>query len=252
MLPSCGQQLNTRACVESCVAQGLLSVLPQLIPCDGKTLNDKTLRHTITVTVLTHTFIMCIRVSVRQPVWQSRIRTGPDFVCSDHAAQLVRPQFKWKLRPGHPAISANKQINNCKRTTVRSTTLWPVRSKQNGNWADSERFFQALLVCACEHTEGTYLRCTRKEKTQRDVKGSNWNNCACTDIMQQERRFSLRLSFAPSLRLSWKRFLTSVSRPPPQPTSRIFSPASGFPGWCTLCVFSRLSLCGKNQQKVSK
>lgn len=38
---------------------------------------------------------------------------------------------------------------------------------------------------------------------------------------------------------------TSVSRPPPQPTSSILSPASGFPGWRVLCTFSRLSLNSK-------
>lgn len=172
---------------------------------------------------------MCVCVSIRQPVWRSCIRTGPDFVFRDHTAQLVSPQLTSKLRPSHAAISANKQINNCKRPTVRSTTPWPVRSKQNEHRADVEMFIRALLrmharSLALKHIEGTIetiaprqIICSRKDAFL-------WRCCLLWVC-------------------SFRTLFTSVSRPPPQPTSRIFSPASGFPGWRALCTFSRLSLC---------
>lgn len=133
--PSCGQKLNT----QPSVPRG--SVLPHLIPSDG-IYSDKTSRDAFIVAISTDTFWFssCVCIWIWQPVWQSRINTGPDFVFPDHTAQLVCPQFKWRPRqercPRRPAINTNKQINNCKRPTVHSTKLTPVKSTENKNWAD--------------------------------------------------------------------------------------------------------------------
>lgn len=43
-------------------------------------------------------FCVCVCVPKWQPVWQSLINTGPDFVFSNHTTQLVRPQLKWRQR----------------------------------------------------------------------------------------------------------------------------------------------------------
>lgn len=45
--------------------------------------------------------------------------------------------------------------------------------------------------------------------------------------------------------------LTSVRRPPPQPTSRIFNPARGLPGCFLKCTLSRLSLRTQDQFQIS-